>query len=163
MSVLGMVTSFGTPGRNVRQLAVQIKHSEASLVSVMVIARGARRDRAVCSSRVRLPSPPEPRLSYPVWRQDLLRFLDAFGLDTVALGGWSLGCAVALDVVGKHDAPTPVAMAEDLNKAIPTSFLKIVPNCGHFSSYEQPERVCEVMTTFLEAFGAGRTERVGAR
>src|SRR3989442_10403909 len=43
--------------------------------------------------------PPEPRLTYPVWRQDLLRFLDAFGLDTVALGGWSLGGAVALDVV----------------------------------------------------------------
>src|SRR5256712_221983 len=46
--------------------------------------------------------PPEPRLSYPVWRQDLLRFLDAFGLDTVALGGWSLGGAVALDVVVNH-------------------------------------------------------------
>ena len=65
-----------------------------------------------------------------------------------------------LIVVGEHDARTPVAMSEDLNKAIPTSFLKIVPNCGHFYSYEQPERVCEVMTTFLEAFGAGRTERV---
>src|SRR3989442_12265950 len=46
--------------------------------------------------------PPEPRLSYPVWRQDLLRFLDAFGLDTVALGGWSLGGAVALDVGVNH-------------------------------------------------------------
>ncbi len=68
-----------------------------------------------------------------------------------------------LIVVGEHDARTPVAMSEDLNKAIPTSFLKIVRNCGHFYSYEQPERVCEVMTTFLEAFGAGRTERVGAR
>src|SRR5438034_240133 len=68
-----------------------------------------------------------------------------------------------LIVVGEHDARTPVAMSEDLNKAITTSFLKIVPNCGHFYSYEQPERVCEVMTTFLEAFGAGRTERVGAR
>jgi len=39
-----MVTSFGTPGSNVRQLPVQVKHSEASLVSVMVIARGSRRD-----------------------------------------------------------------------------------------------------------------------
>jgi len=32
-------------------------------------------------------------------------------------------------------------MAEDLNKAIPRSFLKIVPQCGHFYSYEQPAGV----------------------
>src|SRR2546425_11304198 len=69
MSVLGIVTSFGTLGRNVRQLAVQIKPSEASLVSVMVIARGARRDRAVCSSRVRLPSPASTRGHGEAWRK----------------------------------------------------------------------------------------------
>lgn len=216
--------------------------------------------------------PREPRLSYELWRQDLLRFLEAFGLDEVALGGWSLGGGVALDfavnhpgwvthlvimgaasprlersdrsgferrrqliesgakpeqivaetfeftrkafspdsiarkphaveairqehlrnnpqsylemldanehrpniggrlgeiccptliIVGEHDGRTPVAMSEDLNKAIPTSFLKIIPNCGHFYSYEQPEVVSDAIVTFLEAFGAG-TVREGA-
>jgi pimeloyl-ACP methyl ester carboxylesterase len=37
--------------------------------------------------------PPEPKLSYDVWQADLLRFLDAFGLEQVVLGGWSLGGA----------------------------------------------------------------------
>ncbi len=41
--------------------------------------------------------PPEPKLSYDVWQADLLRFLDAFGLEQVVLGGWSLGGAVALN------------------------------------------------------------------
>jgi pimeloyl-ACP methyl ester carboxylesterase len=218
--------------------------------------------------------PPDPKLSYPIWRQDLLRFLDAFGLERVALGGWSLGGVVSLDfvvnhperitqlvligtsnprlpssdrsgfqrrreliergataeqivtetfeftkrafspfslehnsaavealrqehlrnnpryylemlqaneqrpaigdrlahigcptliIVGEHDARTPLALSEDLNKAIPASFLKIVPNCGHFYSYEQPELVSAVMTTFLEAFAARPTDRVAAR
>jgi len=47
-------------------------------------------------------------------------------------------------------------MAEDLNKAIPRSFLKIVPQCGHFYSYEQPAGVSETILTFLGAFAAGR-------
>jgi pimeloyl-ACP methyl ester carboxylesterase len=211
--------------------------------------------------------PAAPKLSYPVWREDLLRFLDAFGLEKPALAGWSLGGAVSLDftvhhgdrvshlilmgssnprmpssdrsgfqrrreliekgatpeeivaatfeftkkafspfsiennpqavealrqehlhnnpryylemleanedrpkigdrlgdircptliIVGEHDGRTPVAMSEDLNKAIPTSFLKILPNCGHFYSYEHPAVVSETIRTFLEAFGAKR-------
>src|SRR5262245_4783559 len=209
--------------------------------------------------------PPEPRLSHELWRADLFRFLDAFGLDKVVLGGWSLGGGVSLDftihspdrvshlvvigaasprlassdrsgfqrrreliergatpeeivketfeftkkafspyslehkphavealrqehlrnnpasylemlqanenrpkigdrlgeircptliLVGEHDGRTPVPMAEDLNKAIPGSFMKIIPNCGHFYTYEQPEVVGHAMTTYLKAFGA---------
>jgi pimeloyl-ACP methyl ester carboxylesterase len=45
-------------------------------------------------------------------------------------------------------------MAEDLNKAIPGSLMKIIPNCGHFYSYEQPELVSNTILTYLEAFGA---------
>lgn len=213
--------------------------------------------------------PPEPKLSHELWRQDLLRFLDTFSLEKVALGGWSLGGGVALDftihhphrvshlvifganspriqrsdrsgfdkrreliekgakpeqivaetfeftkkafspysvehnpdavealrqehlrndpqsylemlnanerrpniggrlgeircpaliIVGEHDGRTPVPMSEDLNKAVPNSFLKIIPNCGHFYSYEQPEAVSNAIATFLDAFGA-RKER----
>jgi pimeloyl-ACP methyl ester carboxylesterase len=209
--------------------------------------------------------PPEPKLSYELWRRDLVSFMDAFGLTRVVLGGWSLGGGVALEfsvhhpervshlviigatsprlersdrsgferrraliekgatqeqivaetfdftrkafsphsiehkpeavealrqehlrnnprsylemlqanesrvniggrlgeircptliVAGEHDGRTPVAMAEDLNKAIPPSFLKIIPDCGHFYSYEQPEMVSNTILTFLHAFGA---------
>ena len=42
--------------------------------------------------------PPEPKLSHELWRADLLRFLDAFGLEKVVLGGWSLGGGVSLDL-----------------------------------------------------------------
>jgi pimeloyl-ACP methyl ester carboxylesterase len=208
--------------------------------------------------------PPEPKLSHELWREDLLRFLDAFGLEKVVLGGWSLGAGVALDftihhpgrvshlviigatspriastdrsgfqrrreliergatpeqivaetfeftkkafspytiehkpqavealrqehlrnnpayylemlranenrpkigdrlgeircptliLVGEHDGRTPVPMSEDLNKAIPGSFMKIIPNSGHFYSYEQPEIVSNTILTYLEAFG----------
>jgi pimeloyl-ACP methyl ester carboxylesterase len=213
--------------------------------------------------------PSEPRLSHELWRQDLLKFLDAFGLEKVALGGWSLGAGVALDfaishprrvthliiigamsprlersdrsgfqrrreliekgatpeqivaetfeftrqafspytiehhpqavealrqehlrndprsylemleanerrpdiggrlgeiqcpaliIVGEHDGRTPVPMAEDLNKAIPNSFLKIIANCGHFYSYEHPDIVSDAVATFLHAFGAGQKQ-----
>lgn len=208
--------------------------------------------------------PPEPKLSHEIWRADLLRFLEAFGLQKVVLGGWSLGGGVSLDftihhpervshliiigarspriesmdrsgfqrrqaliergatpeeivaetfeftknafsphsvqhkpqaveslrqehlrnnpayylemlranenrpkigdrlgeigcptliLVGEHDVRTPLPNAEDLNKAIPGSLMKIIPNCGHFYSYEQPELVSNTMMSYLKAFG----------
>ena len=57
-----------------------------------------------------------------------------------------------LILVGDADARTPVAMSEDLNAAIPNSYMKIIPNCGHFYGYEQPELICRVMINFLKAF-----------
>jgi len=209
--------------------------------------------------------PPEPKLSHQLWREDLIRFLDAFDLDRVALGGWSLGAGVVLDstikhperisqmvtigassprlersdrsgfdrrrkliesgagpeeivaetfeftkkafspyslehnpaavealrqehlrnnpqaylemldanedrpkigerlgeiacpsllIVGEHDGRTPVPQSEDLNKAIPGSLMKIIPNCGHFYGYEQPEATSYAIVSFLKAFGA---------
>ncbi len=213
--------------------------------------------------------PPEPKLSHALWREDLMGFLDAFGLTRAIVGGWSLGAGVALDfavnhpdrvthlviigatspriaiptdrsgfqrrreliekgatpeqivaetfeftkkafspysiahrpdavealrqehlhndprsylemlqanenrpkigdrlgeircptliLVGEHDGRTPVPMAEDLNTAIPNSFLRIIPNCGHFYSYERPDVVSNAIVTFLDAFGARQT------
>jgi pimeloyl-ACP methyl ester carboxylesterase len=211
--------------------------------------------------------PPAPRLSHELWRTDLLHFLDAFGLDRVVLGGWSLGGGVSLNfainhpdrvsrliligamsprmpssdrsgfqrrrqliergatpeeivketfeftrkafsphtlehrpqavealrqehlrnnpaaylemleaneqrpkiadrlgeircptliIAGEHDGRTPVAMSEDLNKAIPGSLMKIIPDCGHFYSYEQPELVSQTILTYLAAFAPDR-------
>ena len=68
-----------------------------------------------------------------------------------------------LIIVGEHDGRTPLPMAEDLNKAIPGSFLKIVPQCGHFYSYEQPAVVSQTILAFLDAFGARRPIAAGAR
>jgi len=211
--------------------------------------------------------PADPRLSHELWRTDLLRFLDAFGLEKVVLGGWSLGAGVSLNFTihhpgrvshlvligamsprlessdrsgfqrrreliekgatpeeivaatfeftkkafspytiqhkpqavealrqehlrnnpayylemlqanenrpkigdrlgevrcptlipaGEREGRTPLAMSEDLNKAIPSSLMKIIPNCGHFYSYEHPELVSNTILTYLEAFGAKR-------
>lgn len=56
-------------------------------------------------------------------------------------------------MVGESDGRTPVYMSEDLNKAIPGSYMKIIPNCGHFYGYEQPELTCSSMLNFLKAQG----------
>lgn len=217
--------------------------------------------------------PPEPKLTHPLWREDLQRIVDSLGLKQFALGGWSLGGGVCLDytvhnpqrvtqliligtgsprlersdrsgfdrrrqlieagakpeqivaetfeftkkafspysiehnpkavesirqehlrnnpqsylemlkanenrpkigdrlkeiacptlvLCGEHDGRTPLPMSEDLNKAIPSSYLKIVPNCGHFYGFEQPEFTSHAMVEFLKAFGAVK-ERAGAR
>lgn len=218
--------------------------------------------------------PPEPKISHQLWREDLKGFLDSFGIEKAALGGWSLGAGVVMDfainypdrashlvmigaisprlersmdrsgferrrkliedgataeqivaetfeftkgafspnsiqnkphaveairqehlrnnpkdylemllanmtqpelgdrlgeiqcptliVVGEHDARTPVANGEDLNKAIEPSFLKILENCGHFYGYEQPEMTSQVMLSFLKAQWAA-TEGATAR
>lgn len=60
-----------------------------------------------------------------------------------------------LIIAGDADARTPVEMSEDLNKAIPNSFMKIVPQCGHFYCYEQPKAVSRTMLSFLSAFAGG--------
>lgn len=54
---------------------------------------------------------------------------------------------------GEHDARCPIEMGESLNKAIPNSYLKIIPNCGHFYGYEQPELTSRAIIHFLRAFG----------
>jgi pimeloyl-ACP methyl ester carboxylesterase len=41
--------------------------------------------------------PPEPRISYEVWRADLSAFLDSFGIGEAILVGWSLGAGVVMD------------------------------------------------------------------
>ena len=62
-----------------------------------------------------------------------------------------------LIMVGDADARTPVHMAEYLNKAIPSSYMKMVPNCGHFYGYEQPELTSRVITNFVKAFAVSQS------
>jgi pimeloyl-ACP methyl ester carboxylesterase len=58
-----------------------------------------------------------------------------------------------LVLVGEDDARTPVEMSEDLNRSIPDSYLKILPGCGHFYPYEQPEETSRIIVDFLERCG----------
>jgi pimeloyl-ACP methyl ester carboxylesterase len=54
-------------------------------------------------------------------------------------------------------------LSEDLNKAIPNSLMKIISNCGHFYSYEQPELVSHTVLNYLEAFGPAAAAARGGR
>lgn len=46
-----------------------------------------------------------------------------------------------LIIVGKEDIVCPLALHEEMNKSIPNSTLKIIENCGHLSTLEQPKKV----------------------
>ena len=73
-----------------------------------------------------------------------------------------ISCPTLL-LVGEHDGRTPVPQSEDLNKAIGSSLMKIIPNCGHFYGYEQPEAASQAMIAFLHAFGATHEALSAAR
>lgn len=55
-----------------------------------------------------------------------------------------------LVVVGEEDIPRPVKEAEAMARCIPGADLVVIPKAGHICTLEQPERVNEVLNTFLE-------------
>lgn len=57
-----------------------------------------------------------------------------------------------LILVGDHDPRTPFTDSESLSAAIPNSYIKIIPNCGHNYAFEQPEATIKAMVDFLKAF-----------
>ena len=57
-----------------------------------------------------------------------------------------------LILVGDYDPLTPVAESESLSAAIPNSYMKIIPNCGHNYAFEQPEITTQALMTFVKAF-----------
>jgi 3-oxoadipate enol-lactonase len=61
--------------------------------------------------------------------------------------------APSLIVVGRKDASTPLAQAEELHTHIPQSKLVVVESAAHLCNIEQPERFNEAVLEFL---GAGR-------
>jgi pimeloyl-ACP methyl ester carboxylesterase len=54
-----------------------------------------------------------------------------------------------LVLVGREDALTPVAMAEEIAAGIPGARLEIVPDCGHLSTLERPDAVNRALRTWL--------------
>jgi pimeloyl-ACP methyl ester carboxylesterase len=57
----------------------------------------------------------------------------------------------ALVLVGDGDELTPPALAEEIAAGIPGARLEVVPDCGHLSTLEQPEKVNAALATWLTA------------
>jgi pimeloyl-ACP methyl ester carboxylesterase len=56
-----------------------------------------------------------------------------------------------LVIVGREDALTPPALAEEIAAGIPGARLEMIPDCGHLSTLEQPDAVNRVMRVWLTA------------
>jgi pimeloyl-ACP methyl ester carboxylesterase len=54
-----------------------------------------------------------------------------------------------LVIVGREDALTPVEMGREIAKGIRGAKLKIIPNCGHLSTLEQPQAVNRALRAWL--------------
>jgi pimeloyl-ACP methyl ester carboxylesterase len=54
-----------------------------------------------------------------------------------------------LVLVGREDALTPVAMAEEIAAGIPGARLEVVERCGHLSTMERPEAVSRALRAWL--------------
>jgi 3-oxoadipate enol-lactonase len=56
----------------------------------------------------------------------------------------------AVVIVGKDDAGTPVAMAEEIHQALPGSKLVVIPSAAHLANLEQPQAFNQVLGDFLD-------------
>ena len=61
----------------------------------------------------------------------------------------AIGCPT-LVLVGESDAITPPDRAREMAEAIPDARLKVIPDCGHLSTLEQPEAVTSALTAWLD-------------
>jgi 3-oxoadipate enol-lactonase len=69
-------------------------------------------------------------------RPDVTEFLPSITCPTLVL-------------VGEEDAITPVAEARALFARIPDAKLEVIPDAGHLSNLEQPDRFTEAVASFL--------------
>jgi 3-oxoadipate enol-lactonase len=53
-------------------------------------------------------------------------------------------------IVGKDDAGTPVAMAEEIHRALPGSKLVVIPDAAHLSNLEQPDAFNRALGDFID-------------
>ena len=84
--------------------------------------------------------------------------LDAFARQQTAIAGRAdsrPGLAAitipALVLVGRDDAATPVADATEIASGIRGSRLRIIEDCGHLSTLEQPAAVTAALVQWLES------------
>lgn len=60
-----------------------------------------------------------------------------------------------LVMCGEQDPVTPVADHKAMAACIPDSRLEFIPECGHLSTIEQPQRVNAVLADWLDSTGSG--------
>jgi 3-oxoadipate enol-lactonase len=53
-------------------------------------------------------------------------------------------------VVGEQDYATPVAMSEQIHKAVPHSTLSVLPNVRHLTPIECPDLIAEKILTLVK-------------
>lgn len=63
----------------------------------------------------------------------------------------------SLIIVGEHDAITPVADAELMQRSILTAKLRVIPAAGHMTPVEQPQAFADALNEFLEAHATAAT------
>lgn len=61
----------------------------------------------------------------------------------------SIGCPV-LVLVGDQDQVTPLPVAQEMADAIPDATLEVIPESGHLSTLEQPQRVTQALLRFFD-------------
>jgi len=54
-----------------------------------------------------------------------------------------------LVVVGENDVVTPVAMSQEIARAIPGAEFRIVPDCGHMPPIEKPAELAPLLKGWL--------------
>jgi len=64
------------------------------------------------------------------------------------MGSWTMPTLV---LWGERDPFHDVAIAEELQAAIPTASLGVVPGCGHFLPEEAPETIFPIIAEYLRA------------
>jgi 3-oxoadipate enol-lactonase len=60
----------------------------------------------------------------------------------------------SLVIVGREDAGTPVAMAEEIQRALPGSKLVVIPDASHLSNLEQPDAFNRALGGFVDSVSA---------
>lgn len=78
----------------------------------------------------------------------LLGSARADGIDDTVLAGFAFP---VLLLWGEDDERVPVAVAESLNEAMPTSTLGILPGCGHDLPADAPATVAPMILEYLRA------------
>ena len=60
---------------------------------------------------------------------------------------------------GEQDVRSPLSVARRFERAIPATTLVVIPDCGHVSNLEQPERVNEAVRKFCRAHPPRQIQR----
>lgn len=102
---------------------------------------------------------PEAKAGVDQWKA-VLKAVDRVGMKKAILGVTDrlpIAAELAsitvptLVAVGEDDVATPVHKSEAIVAGMKGSTLKLVPNCGHSSTVEQPEALADLIEEFLNA------------